>query len=499
MGSNKENLEILKLKNSKKNFCESKLISEHNKKLVEKYISSVTLYRSNKSTLPYSMNSNRYNILKKVLETIWKDKKLDEIDYKDVEDLACAFDNNEIQNENNGMKKPYSLGYKQQFCKIINSFFINYYGRDKSKADNIILNEVGKKILNINPKKYSEKPTLSYEETKKLVENSPKIKTAYYFATLFGGGFRIEEFLNIRFKDIEKQKGEKQEFYTFHVTQGTKTGKTRRVNIFLFTEIIKEYLTELKNDENYNEDNFVFKGSQQSCNKLIKKALKDKLHYSEEKAKTYHNHSMRHSSATYYATNISKNDTDLYKRFGWSYGSDEAKEYVMMIEASQGDEEKSFRKSNIHEETKIHEEKLNFQSKEIDELKRQNKDTIELFDNLKNELEYIKQQQEISKILYRGIQQGDIHGTNLNLENPELIHDINGFSDTLQILLKDSKVRKAIEDDLKKSNNNDDDWNKLTIEEKKEIHKSFQKSEIIEVDKLTEKEKEMFNLNKKNK
>ncbi len=70
----KEQRVIKKYEKDKRTFENSQKISEKNKQLVDKYIKDATSNRLVKTTYPYSYNSMRYTIMKKLCEEIFIDK-----------------------------------------------------------------------------------------------------------------------------------------------------------------------------------------------------------------------------------------------------------------------------------------------------------------------------------------------------------------------------------------------------------------------------------------
>jgi integrase len=378
-------MESLKVKRDKEryertlfNFNASNL-SDKNKQLILNYINLVTHYRKNKSVQPYGVNTTRILILKRFCEYVKKD--LDKVTNFDLIRFAMDLDQDIFKSERG---KPYSLGYKEKFSKMINSFYTYHYGKDKETLNNLILDQFGKKILSFKGESQKEKPVLTYNQIKLIIEKSESLEEMFFISCLFDGGFRIEEFLNIRFCDVEEKKGEKQRYYIFKVTQGTKTGKSRLVGLYNFPNVIQRYL-DVFVKKGYKTTDYLFQYTPQYCNRLIKLMLIKYLGFSEEEAKKYHNHSLRHSSATYYAVYVAKREAEIYRRFGWSFGSKEAREYIQMLYVNDSQEEQNFRQTAVSEETKQYKEELNIlkykleqQQKQLDFLSKALKELSEL-------------------------------------------------------------------------------------------------------------------------
>jgi integrase len=377
MVSLKEERDVKKFEKDKKSFDKSKNITEHNKKLVHRYIKTATQNRKKTENSPHSYNSLRYTIMKKILEDVWNNKDLETITHQDIEQFEEDLSLNKIKNTNSTIPKPYANSYKSKFGKIITEYFKYYFGRDKTSFDNLILNDFGNKILTVTCEKFKEKKILNYNEVSKIVKETSKISDAFYFACLFDGGFRIEEFLNITYEDITLKAGTKQDYFIFKVKVGTKTGKPRQVPLYSYTELVKRYLETLEDKGEIKPNTRLFPFTPQYCNKLIKKVVYDVL--GREDFKQFHNHNLRHSSATHYALNVAKREASIYTRFGWVFGSPEAREYIQIMQARDEEDEKQFRETNIYEETKHFKEEINLlkdENKEIKKLYRTQEDKL---------------------------------------------------------------------------------------------------------------------------
>ncbi len=132
----------------------------------------------------------------------------------------------------------------------------------------------------------------------------------------------------------------------------------RYVSLFMFPEIIKRKLNEVRSRKDYSRNSYIINKSPKYFNLQIKKALINILGFDEEFASLFHNHSLRHSSASYYAVYVAEREADIYRRYGWSFGSDEAREYVQLMYSNDEKEEQQFRKSAVYEETKQYQQEI---------------------------------------------------------------------------------------------------------------------------------------------
>lgn len=372
----KEKRVIKRYEKDKKTFENSELISERNKELVDTYIRNATSNRLVKTTYPYSYNSLRYTIMKKICEEIFPDRDIDTLTQDDLIKFDEDLQQNKIMNTHNKEPKSYSNSYKAKFGKILMEFFKYYFGRDKESYGYLVLNQFGNKVLTTNYERYKEKPYLTYQNIRKIIRETNDLLVAVYFAVMFDGGPRIEAFLNTKFSDIIEKEGEKQNYFIFNFPTFSKHKKGATVALYLFYNTIKEYIEQEKLKEDYSPNNYFFPKSSQWCNRIIKETIKkhfgeyvNGFHY-----KTLHNHSCRHSSATHYAVNVAKREFEIYRRYGWAFGSSEAREYIQMISARDTEEEKLFRQSSVADETRKYRNELKELTEKLDKLTQENED-----------------------------------------------------------------------------------------------------------------------------
>ena len=161
---------------------------------------------------------------------------------------------------------------------------------------------------------------LKESEITKLFKSCKSAKERYLLALLFDSGARAEEFLNIRYEDIQMpDKGEN----FVKITLKEEYSKTKGRVISLYwkqsLESIRDYLKERESSGLKSTDP-VFEGSYDSARfflmRLGKRILKKSIHF----------HLFRHSSATYYATKL--NRQELCYRYGWKFSSDMPDVYI---------------------------------------------------------------------------------------------------------------------------------------------------------------------------
>jgi len=162
---------------------------------------------------------------------------------------------------------------------------------------------------------------LSEQEVEKLFKNCKSDSERYLIAVLFCSGARIEEFLNIRYEDIQLPEGDNA---FVRLTLKVEYSKTNGRNISLYWKhclnAVRDYLSE-RIKEGIRSDEPVYTaqtydGLRSFLGRLGKKVLKKKVTP----------HLFRHGSATYYANKL--NRQELCYRYGWAFSSDMPDIYI---------------------------------------------------------------------------------------------------------------------------------------------------------------------------
>ncbi len=203
---------------------------------------------------------------------------------------------------------------------------------------------------------------LTEQEIIKLFKNCKTTSGRYLIAVLFDTGARAEEFLNIRYEDI--QLPDKNNNFV-KITLKEEYSKTLGRNISLYwkhsLEAVRDYLKE-REEEGIKSNEQVYKNTYDSIRFLLfrlgKKVLKKSLYL----------HLFRHSSATYYAPKL--NRQELCYRYGWRFNSDMPDVYISRagMESKQLDEK--FSATELEDLKKEFEKERFERDKETEELKR---------------------------------------------------------------------------------------------------------------------------------
>lgn len=161
---------------------------------------------------------------------------------------------------------------------------------------------------------------LKEQEVEKLYKACKTDEERYIIAVLFDSGARAEEFVNIRYEDIQLPEG-KDNFVK--ITLKEEYSKTEGRTISLYwnksEEAVSDFIKErVKQGIKTNEQviTMTYDAIRFFISRLSKRVLKKPLHL----------HLLRHSSATYYATRL--NRQQLCYRYGWKFSSDMPDVYI---------------------------------------------------------------------------------------------------------------------------------------------------------------------------
>jgi integrase len=154
---------------------------------------------------------------------------------------------------------------------------------------------------------------LREDEVEKLYKHCKSAQERFLIAVLFDSGARASEFHNIRVEDVHLP--EKAETFP-RITLKEEYSKTKGRTISLYwkhsLEAVREYFKERQTDL-LRSDEPIFKGGYVAARfflmRLGRKVLKKSIHY----------HLFRHSSATYYATKLNRQQSCY--RYGWAFSS----------------------------------------------------------------------------------------------------------------------------------------------------------------------------------
>lgn len=161
---------------------------------------------------------------------------------------------------------------------------------------------------------------LSEKETEALYMGCKNAEERYIIATFFDGGGRIEENLNVRMEDIQLPENGEQ-FVKITLREEFSKTKGRTISLYWKHSLnaVRDYLNQ-RIAEGIKKEEPVLNKPYDSVRFFLKRLGNNIL------KKPIYPHLFRHSSATYYATRM--NRQELCYRYGWSFTSDMPDIYI---------------------------------------------------------------------------------------------------------------------------------------------------------------------------
>jgi len=281
-------------------------IPEELKKDLLKFLEDLGLGKVNKGKKVGSRTQLKYlATLRTALEYL--NKPLTKINLKDLEAFEKDISSNKIKSRKN---KPYSHAVKADIRISLRMLLRWKLGREKA---NKLTDWFDCRDIDKTP------DFLSESEIVKLYKACKSPQERFLITVLFDSGSRIEEFLNIRYEDVKESN--KDNYYK--ITFKNEYSKTIGRNISLYwkysTDSIKEYL-EQRIKEGVKTNEAIYNNSYSSVTSFLRRLGLRVLN------KNVHPHLFRHSSATYYANKL--NRQELCIRYGWKFSSDMPDIYI---------------------------------------------------------------------------------------------------------------------------------------------------------------------------
>jgi integrase len=229
----------------------------------------------------------------------WVGKPFEEVTQEDMEKLVYGIEENVYKRR----EENYSEETKADYKKALRKF---YKWLGKPGLVEFI-------SLTVKPK---DVPALKREEAEALVNSTPHTVMKAAVIVLFDGGLRIEEFLNLRNKDLTKEKYNENNCYWIDI----RYSKTfaRKIPLPLCNIYLEKWVEEhpSKKDPEAQIFPFTYAAFRKRLRSLAEKALK----------KSVYPHMLRHSSATYWAARM--NRYQLCAKYGWAFSSDMPDRYI---------------------------------------------------------------------------------------------------------------------------------------------------------------------------
>jgi integrase len=241
----------------------------------------------------------------RLLSEQWLAKEFSEATNEDWQRLYERMEDDEIKNHHGEAYKPNS---KAKNYKTIRKF-LKWRGEEAYCEEWVTTEEA------------PTKDALSRAEVERMIEATPTLRVRTLLMLLFDGGFRIEELANLRWVDV--QRPPERECYRAHIRKETsKTQRERWVSLWLATDFITSYRNSEKQrlGNAFDPNGYLFTTSYNKLYITVRRIGEKVL------GRKISPHTMRHSSASYYA-NIIKTYQQFCSRYGWRLNSGVAQRY----------------------------------------------------------------------------------------------------------------------------------------------------------------------------
>lgn len=283
-------------------------IYDEDKKDLLKFLDDLSLGKINKGNRISENRQVKYlEILKIPLE--YFNKPLSKLTLKDSEQFQKDLNTDKIKSKK---KLPFLPSTKADINRLLKIYLKWKFGDNDNYRK--LTDWYDLRIPKKDPK------FLCEPEIEKLYKYCKNSSERFLICILFDAGCRAEELHNIRFQDIILPNKD-ENFVSLALREEYSKTKGRTIKLYwkYSLEAIKEYYYErVKDGIKFNDPFFKnnYENSRQVLNRLGKKVLNKSIHY----------HLFRHSSATYYATKL--NRQELCYRYGWKFSSNMPDIYI---------------------------------------------------------------------------------------------------------------------------------------------------------------------------
>jgi integrase len=203
---------------------------------------------------------------------------------------------------------------------------------------------------------------LTEQEIIKLFKHCKNPSERFLISVLFDTGARIEEFLNIRYEDIQLP-DKNQNFVKITLKEEYSKTKGRTISLYWKHSLnsVKDFLEE-RIQEGIKSNEQVFNKNYGAVRMFLLRLGKKILN------KEVYCHLFRHSSATYYATRL--NRQELCYRYGWTFSSDMPDVYISRAGMENRELDEKFKSTELEEIQKRFEKEKFDKDREIEDLRK---------------------------------------------------------------------------------------------------------------------------------
>lgn len=305
-------------------------ISNEDKEDLLEFLKDLSLGKVNRGRQITEARQLKYlDTLKPVF--VYLKKPISKITLKDMENLDLDLSKNIIKRQDG---KPYAEDTKKHLKKMF-KIYLKWKFKDKIAYFVELTSWMDTRTAWIKTPEF-----LSEEEIIKLYKACKNARERFLITILFDSGARAEEFLNIRFEDIISPKDNN--FYKIALKEEYSKTLGRTIGLYwkYSTEAVKEFLEErIKQGIKPQEPiyNGTYAAARAFLRRLGKKALNKRVHF----------HLFRHSSATFLASKL--NRQELCYRYGWKFSSNMPDTYISRSGMMERQVEEKFNKTELEE------------------------------------------------------------------------------------------------------------------------------------------------------
>lgn len=282
-------------------------IPDAEKKFILKFLDELELGKVNKGVkISESRQSKYLDVLKAPL--VFFNKLSTQLTIKDVEKFEKALSSGTLKSIKG---EPYSQSTRVDIRRALKIYLKWRLGETKG---NNLTDWLDTRDVFKTPDYISEPQILKlYKACKSNAER-------YLVAMLFDAGARASEFHNIRAEDIQMPK-DKDNFVKVTLKEEYSKTKGRTISLYwtYSLEAVRDFVRE-REAEGMKSNDQVYLNSYPSSRKFLQRLGKKII------GKSIHYHLFRHSSATFYATRL--NRQQLCYRYGWKFSSDMPDIYI---------------------------------------------------------------------------------------------------------------------------------------------------------------------------
>jgi site-specific recombinase XerD len=230
---------------------------------------------------------------------------------------------------------------------------------------------------------------LTEQEINKLFKNCKNPPERFLIAVLFDSGARIEEFLNIRHEDIQLP-DKNSNFVKIALKEEYSKTKGRTISLYWKYSLnaVRDYLEE-RQEQGIKSNEAVYNKTYDAVRMFLFRLGKKVLN------KEIYPHLFRHSSATYYASKI--NRQELCYRYGWAFSSNMPDVYISRAGMENKQLDEKFNATELEELQKQF-EKYKFENeKYLEEVKKSAIENYKETENLKSAMKKVTKFLELQK------------------------------------------------------------------------------------------------------